>query len=320
MKTKNICMLGGTGFVGGHLADLLADRGHRVRVLSRHPERHRELAVHPRIELLGCNVHDSEALRQALAGADVVINLVGILNESGHDGSGFRRVHVELPQKIVEACVAEGIPRVLHMSALNADPSEGKSAYLRTKGEGERLMHAAAGQGLAVTSFRPSVIFGPGDSFFNRFAGLLRLAPGVFPLACPDARFAPVYVMDVAEAFARALEDRATIGQSYELCGPRDYRLRELVTLTAEYIGRPTLVIGLGPGLSKLQARLLEWAPGKPFSLDNYWSLQHDSLCREDGLGALGITPTAVEAVVPGYLAGRTQRHRYNLLRRHAHR
>jgi len=307
MKTKNICMLGGTGFVGGHLADLLADRGHRVRVLSRHPERHRELAVHPRIELVGCNVHDSGALRQALAGADVVINLVGILNESGRDGGGFRRVHVELPQKIVEACVAEGIPRVLHMSALNADPGEGKSAYLRTKGEG-----IDAGQPVFEDLQVAAGASTPRQA--------LRLAPGVFPLACPDARFAPVYVMDVAEAFARALEDRASIGQSYELCGPRDYRLRDLVALTAEYIGRPTLIIGLGPALSRLQARLLEWAPGKPFSLDNYWSLQHDSLCREDGLGALGITPTAVEAVVPGYLAGRNQRHRYNLLRRHAHR
>ena len=153
------------------------------------------------------------------SGNDAVIHLVGILNEKGRDGRGFRAVHVELPRKVVQACRETGVRRILHMSALHA--AQGPSHYLRTKGEGEDLVHAAAAEGLRVTSFRPSVIFGPRDSFINRFAGLLRFAPFFFPLACPDARFAPVYVGDVARAFALTLEDPRSFGRRYDLCGPR---------------------------------------------------------------------------------------------------
>jgi NADH dehydrogenase len=206
------------------------------------------------------------------------------------------------------------------MSALHADAAEAHSRYLKTKGEGEDRAHAAATPNLGVTSFRPSVIFGPGDSFFNRFAALLKLSPLFFPLACPDSRFAPVYVGDVAAAFCKALADDATRGQRLELCGPDSYSLKELVVYTRDTLGLKKPVIGLGDALSRWQARLLGLMPGRPFTLDNYYSLQHDSLCTDNALPALGITPTAVNTIAPGYIAGRNLRGRFQAFRQVARR
>ena len=299
MKTRNLCVLGGTGFVGRQLLNQLTPGGHRIKVLTRRRERHRDLRVLPTVELLEADVHDLATLREAFRGCDAVINLVGILNEADQ---GFAAMHVELPRKIAQACKETGVRRVLQMSALHADAANGSSHYLRTKGAGEDLMHAAAADGLQVTSFRPSVIFGPRDSFINRFAGLLRLAPYLFPLACPDSRFAPVYVGDVARAFIIALENGATIGHRYDLCGPRVYTLWEIVELTAREFGLRRKIIELNDTLSRWQARLFEFVPGKPFTLDNYRSLQVDSVCHGDnGLLQLGITPTSLEAVLPRY-------------------
>jgi len=319
MNQETICILGGSGFVGTHLAHRLARDGYRVHVLTRRPQRHRELGVNPNITLVEADVHDTGALRRHFSGCTTVINLIGILNETGRREAGFQRVHVELPQRVAEAAIASGVGRLLHMSALNADASEGNSLYLKTKGEGEDLVHAAAERGLLVTSFRPSVIFGPGDSFFNRFAGLLRLAGPVFPLACPNSRFAPVCVTDVCAAMGRSL-DKATSGERLELCGPGIYTLRELVEYTRDQLGLRCRVIGLGDTLSRLQARALGMLPGKPFSMDNYHSLQKDSICGCNALPTLGINPAPISAVVPGYLAGRNPRGRYQSLRRQARR
>jgi len=319
MNQETICILGGSGFVGSHLAHRLTRDGYRVRILTRRPQWHRALAVNPNITLAGADVHDSAVLRRQFAGCTAVINLVGILNETGKREAGFRLVHVELPQRVADAAVASGVGRLLHMSALNADALERDSLYLKTKGEGEDRAHAAAGQGLVVTSFRPSVIFGPGDSFFNRFASLLRIAGPVFPLACPNSRFAPVCVTDVAEAMCRAL-DNATGGERLELCGPGVYTLRELVEYTRDQLELRCLIVGLGDTLSRLQARALGLLPGKPFSMDNYYSLQKDSICSRNALPTLGINPAPITAVVPGYLAGRNSRGRYQALRRQARR
>lgn len=315
MNQETICVLGGTGFVGRHLANRLAQRGYRVRILSRRPERHRALGINPGIQVLRANVHDPDDLLSNLSGTTAVINLVGILNDTGKQGTGFRQAHVELPQKLVAACTASGVSRVLHMSALHASAGEQHSQYLRTRGEGEDLLHAAAGQGLAVTSFRPSVIFGQGDSLFNRFASLLKIAGPVFPLACPDSRLAPVWVSDVVEAMCRSL-DAATGGECLELCGPEIMTLREIVTYTRDQLGLRCHITGLGDGLSRLQARVLGILPGKPFTLDNYYSLQHDSVCTDNALPSLGITPAPVAAVVPGYLADRNARGHYPEFRR----
>jgi NADH dehydrogenase len=226
---------------------------------------------------------------------------------------------VELPGKIVDAAVDSGVTRLLHMSALNADASEQHSVYLRTKGEGEDRVHAADKQGLAVTSFRPSVIFGRDDSFFNRFAVLLKLSPVVFPLACPQSRFAPVFVNDVTEAFCRSL-DPATAGERLDLCGPAVFTLQELVEYARDQLGLRCRIIGLGDGLSRLQAHILGIMPGRPFTMDNYYSLQRQSICVNNALPELGITPTPIAAVVPDYLAGNNARGRYTGMRRRSRR
>ena len=319
MAAKRIAILGGSGFVGRHLVAALTRRGHSTRVFTRRRSRSRSLLVMPACEIVETNAHVASNLEAHLAGCDVVVNLAGILNEHPGAGNRFRDVHAELPGKLVEACRRHGIGRMLHMSALGVD-ADAPSEYLRTKFHGERAAHAAGNDGIAVTSFRPSVIFGPEDSFFNRFAGLLALSPLVFPLACPEARFAPVYVGDVVRAFLAALGDETTAGQRYELCGPRTYTLRELVEYTAEVTGRRRLIVGLGDGLSRLQARVFERLPGKPFSTDNYLSTKVESVCASNGLERLGITPRSVESIVPGYL-GRSERNAWlGRLRASAHR
>ena len=238
MKIKNICILGGTGFVGRHLTAKLAFEGYSCRIVSRHPQRHRELQVLPEVELVRCDTLVGKTLEPLFVDCDAVINLIGILNEAGKTDT-FRHIHVELVDHVVDACRSAAIPRLLHMSALNANAASGASQYLRTRGEGENHAHTGAGANAAVTSFRPSVIFGPGDSFFNRFSDLLQLAPGLFPLACPNARFAPVYVGDVVTAFVKSLEDKATFGRHYDLCGPRVFTLKRTGRVHGPYSRTP---------------------------------------------------------------------------------
>ena len=301
MSTHKICLLGGTGFVGKRLAARLSEAGHDIVILTRHRERRRDLLVLPTVRLVQGDVYDPEFLRKQFEDHDTVINLVGILNEKGRDGRGFARVHTELPSMIVEACRQTGVTRLLHMSALHASPAA-PSHYLRTKALGEDAVHRAGNPDFHVTSFRPSVIFGPGDSFLNRFAGLLRLTPGVFPLACPEARFQPVYVEDVVRAFVESLDNHKTFGQRYDLCGPKVYTLREIVEYVARLIGKRVCIIGLNDALSYLQAVTLEFVPGKPFSLDNYRSLKVDSVCEQGFPAVFGIAPASFEEIAPGYL------------------
>lgn len=318
MSDKTICIPGGTGFVGGHLSNHLTRRGYRVIIPTRRRERHRAMLVNPGIRLVEVDSHNPGTLESLFGGCSAVINLVGILNETGR--STFQNTHVEFTRMVIQACRTTGVLRLLHMSALNADAAETQGQYLRTKGEAENMAHEASAQGLQVTSLRPSVIFGVDDSFFNRFALLLRLSPFVFPLACPDARLSPVYVNDVSQAFVQALEDPLTAGKRFDLCGPETFTLRELVEYTARTLGLRCTVIGLGGRLSRMQARVLEFVPGKPFSMDNYYSLQKDSVCKENGLDALGITPTAIDAVVPLYLGDKSVRARYSSCRSRARR
>lgn len=298
MKPARIVVLGGTGFVGSHLVPRLAAQGLSVTVLSRNRERHRELAVLPTVRVVSADVYDPKVLAAHFQDADAVINLVGILNETGFDGSGFRRAHVELTRLAIEAMKTAGVSRLLQMSSLRA--GEGESWYLKTRGEAEAQVKAS---GLDWTIFRPSVIFGRGDGLFNRFAMLLKLAP-VMPLARAEARFAPVFVGDVCAAFERALADRATIGQTYELGGPDIVTLREVVTMTRDALGVSRLVVGLPDVLGKLQAAAFGLVPGKPLSLDNFRSLLLDSVPKSDGLAALGIQPTPMAAIVPRMLRG----------------
>lgn len=316
MRTRSVCILGGTGFVGRHLINRLAEHKIQMRVLTRHRERHRQLLVFPTLQLIEADPHDEQCLLTHFEGCDAVINLVGVLNASR---AGFERSHVELPEKIISACRQRGVRRLQQMSALGA-AEDARSLYQRTKAAGERRVLEANGEQLLTTCYRPSVIFGRGDSFFNRFAELLRLAPGFFPLPTPNTRFAPVHVGDVVEAFVRTLEDKASAGRALELCGPNSYSLRELVAYTAEVTGQRRRIIGLGNSASALQARILGMLPGQPYSYDNYLSSCTDNLCADNALPKLNIHPAAVEAVVPGYLAGLNERRRYNVFRQRARR
>ena len=323
MRAQNVLVVGGSGFVGRHLVAAFAARGARVTVPTRRSERARHLLPLPTVEVVETDVMQPGVLAQLAAGRDVVVNLVGVLHsrrgrrdERGPNdyGPDFARAHVELAQAVVNACRAAGVKRLLHMSALGADP-QGPSEYLRSKGIGEGV--ALAAEDMAVTAFRPSVIFGPEDAFLNLFATLARLAP-VIVLACPEARFQPVYVGDVARAFLAALDDRASHGKRYDLGGPRQYTLRELVETVCAIIGRRRLVVGLGPSLSMLQARLLELSPVKLMTRDNVRSMQVPNVCAMPF--PFGIEPAALEALAPAWLAPVRPRERFPALRTHARR
>ncbi|MBX3726695.1 MAG: complex I NDUFA9 subunit family protein [Xanthomonadales bacterium] len=312
--TRHIVIVGGSGFIGRHLAARLANAGHRVTVTSRNPAGHGDLRLLPGLRLLQVDPLDQKALARAFAGADAVVNLVGILNERGFGGKGFRRAHVELTAQVIAACAAAGAADLVQMSALRA--GEGDSHYLRTRGEAEALVRAST---LRWRIVRPSVVFGPGDGLFNRFAGLLRLLPAL-PIARPGARFAPVHVGDVVEAVARCLARPETAGETFELYGARVMSLREIVAYTARHLGLRRWVIGLPDPLGRVQALVGDLIPGKPISSDNFRSLKLDSVGSRDGLAALGIAPTPVDAVVPQMLAGGRHQARLDQYRHHARR
>lgn len=301
MSRLRIAVLGGTGFVGRGLCERLVSDGHEVRILTRRAERHRDLLVLPTATVIDADVHNPVVLKREFQGMDAVVNLVGILNEAGRDGKGFERVHAELPAKVAQACRQSHVARLLHMSALNASV-DAPSHYLRSKARGEKAVHEVQSNSLHVTSFRPSVIFGPHDSFTNRFAALLRQVPFIFPLACANARLQPVYVADVVQAFVFALDRHATFGQRYNLCGPQAYSLREIVAYLAQTLGLKRRILPLNNMFSSLQATLLQFAPGKPFTPDNFRSLQVASVCAAAFPPVFGITPGRFDEIVPNYL------------------
>jgi uncharacterized protein YbjT (DUF2867 family) len=298
----NICVLGGSGFVGTELVTRLVYAGHWVRVPTRNLARAERLRVLDTAELRQANVHDPGVLSQLLTDCHAVVNLVGILNERGRDT--FETAHAALAAKVMNAARGAGVRRVLHMSSLGA-AENAPSRYLRSKAAAEAAVRAVPHPDQphpAVTIFRPSVIFGAGDSLTNRFAGLLRLSAGILPLARARARFAPVSVLDVAEAFMRALNRTASAGATYELCGPEVLTLEQIVRLTARVAGLPCHILRLPDTLARLQGMVMGLLPGKPFSLDNFRSLTLDSVCRENGCAALGITPRPMLAELPLYL------------------
>lgn len=312
MPGRVICVLGGTGFIGRALVTRLAADGHSVKVLTRDRANNRGLLVLPTVRLIRADVHDAAQLQREFAGCDVVVNLVGILNERRPGrGSGveFRRVHTELPMRVVRACRASGVRRYLHMSGLKADAKRGPSHYLRSKGEAEDFIRRECSDGRPeFVIFQPSVVFGPGDEFVNKFAALLALVPGVMPLACAGARFAPVYVGDVVEAFARSIDDRAAVGRTFQLCGPEVLTLGEIVRDTAAALGLRRRILPLPDAVSRIQAAIMDYVPGKPFSTDNYLSATLDSTCDCDGLAELGIERTAMRGVVPVFLKANSGR------------
>ncbi len=303
-----VVVLGGSGFVGRHIVSRLAAADRRVVVPTRRRDNARHLILLPTVDVVEADIHDAPTLRRLVTGASAVINLVGVLNETRQDS--FMRVHVELTRRVVAACQAASVRRLLQMSALNADPA-GPSRYQRSKGEAEAMV---AGSGLDWTIFEPSVIFGREDSFLNLFAKLLRLLP-VMALAGAHTKFQPVYVGDVADCFVRALDLVPAIGQRYALCGPDVYTLRELVAYVGKVTGNERPIIGLGPRLGRLQALALEVLPGTLMSRDNLASMERDSVCACDFPSVFGIVPTALSAIAPAYLAPDAERNRFDAIR-----
>ncbi len=306
MDIKKVLLLGGSGFVGTYIANRLSQRGIEVTIPTRRRERTKALIIQPNVEMPEININAEGALVELMRGKDVVINLVGVLHSRDVQlpySKDFAEAHVELPKKIVAACKQAGVRRLLHMSALGAIP-KGPSEYLCSKGDGEAIVMAAQGD-LDVTVFRPSVIFGLGDSFLSMFAGVLRKLP-LFPLGFGHARFQPVWVADVADAFVDSMGNPDTFGQAYDLVGPRIYTLRELVDYTAQLVGSTARVIPLSEGWAYLQAGLMWLSPKPLMSPDNLRSMQVDSVC--DGKCNLPANwrPTALEAIAPTYVAHNT--------------
>ena len=314
---KRIFILGGTGFVGTQVCEQLSLQGWQVTVASRERARAGHLSGLRGVAVLELDVHDEVALTKALHGHDALVNLVAILHGEQAD---FERVHVTLVQKLARACIAAGVKQLVHVSAIGANAQEPLSApsmYLRSKGQGEAVLMSAAASAEAapfeLTILRPSVIFGTGDKFLNVFAKLQELLP-VMPLAGAQARFQPVWVQDVASAVVRSLLPVASTlpgatARIIEVCGPEVFTLRELVQLAGQLhgvrAGRGRPVIALPNWLARLQASLMELAPGEPvMSRDNLDSMKVDNVAsgRLPGLASLGIEPSALRPIAAAYL------------------
>lgn len=300
---EGILLIGGSGFIGSHVARRLAARGLRVTVATRRRERAKHLITLPTVEVVEADIHDDATLARLCVGQDAVVNTVGIL-KGGNGipyGAGFKRAHVELPGRIARAAWTAGIPTLAHVSALKAT-SDAPSGYLRSKAEGEAVVRAAFPEAMI---FRPSVVFGAGDSFLTMFARLLKYAP-ILPLAAPDARFQPVWVGNVADVIVEAVLRPEAGAQTYELCGPREYSLRELVEFTSRVTGRRRAVMGLTPALSWLQAFALEMVGG-PMTRDNLRSMSVPNICDDGCTLPFNLAAAALEDVAPAYL-GRPSR------------
>ena len=311
MNTPRILVLGGTGFVGRHVCEQLARLGWQITVPTRRALHAASVQSLPGLTVIEASVHKPADLARLMPGHDAVVNLVAVLH--GNE-ERFEQVHVDLPGKIAQAMRTAGVQRLVHVSALGADP-QGPSMYQRSKARGETVLHNA---GLDVTVLRPSVIFGAEDKFLNLFADLQAIVP-FMPLAGSGTRFAPVWVADVAQAVVSCLQKPDTIGQTYELCGPDVLTLGELVQRAGQWAGvnhgRGRPVMGLPMWVGWLQAAAMELAPGEPLmSRDNLASMKVDNIATGllPGLAALGITAASASGVAPGYLGHRGPRSRLN--------
>jgi len=340
MQTSNVLVIGGAGFIGSHLVSRLAGAASasgapldpatnpdspiapdRIIVGTRNVEHAQHLLLLPRVEVIELGLADDAVLDDAIGslGVDgIVVNLVGVLHGDRGDpyGPQFAAAHVYLPRQLADACKRTGVRRLIHMSALGADVG-GPSMYLRSKGEGERIVRDS---GLDWTIFRPSVVFGPDDHFLNLFAQLQQMAP-VVPLACAHARFQPVFVMDVVQAFVNAMVNLETVGQTYDIGGPQVYTLEELVRFAGQASGHPRPVIALPDALARIQAAVLEHMPGGAvLSRDNLDSMRLDNVLAHPMASELGLHPVSLEVVMTDVLSGRNRDNVLQVMRGSVHR
>lgn len=312
-----VLVLGGTGFVGRSVCEVITSRiggaGTRLMVPTRQLQRARSVQYLPTVDVVLADLSDDTQLRRLVAGSDAVVNLVGRLHGSAEE---FDATHVGLPRRLAEACRATGVRRVVHVSALGVS-ADAPSRYLRSKFAGEAVLRDAS---LDVTVLRPSVMFGAGDHFMNLFAGLQGWLP-VMPLGGADSRMQPVWVEDVAAAIANVLDRRDTAGKTFELAGPQVLTLAELVRRAGAWSGHPRPVFGLPGPLASAQALVMECLPGEPLiSRDNLASLRVDNVASGSlpGLADLHVDAAALDAVMPLHLARRDSVARLEPWRRNA--
>ncbi len=310
MVVKTVCVIGGAGFVGSSIVSKLDAAGYQVKVLTRHRERAKHLILLPNVQVQTCDIHHDRTLHTSLQGSDVVINLVGVLHETGNNT--FETVHHQLPKRLAKICDDLGIGRFIHMSALGVS-EQAPSEYLRSKARGEVALSQFKG-GVDMTTFRPSVIFGRGDSFMTLLASLIKFLPIIF-LAKPSAKFQPIWVEDVANVFVGSIENKETYAKSYDLAGPKIYTLREIVQKTINLLGKKRLIIGLNDTFSYLQAWLMELLPVKLMTRDNVQSMEIDSISTSQMAPEIKIPLMPMEAVIPEYLMNKTPRADYDQFR-----
>jgi NADH dehydrogenase len=310
MAIKTIGVLGGAGFVGSSIVAKLDATGYQVKVLSRRRESAKHLILLPNVQVQACDVLDNNALKHALQGCDAVINCIGILHQNRN--CTFETMHHQLPRRVAQLCDELSIHRLLHISALQAN-QHAPSQYLRSKTAGEAAINEFDKK-LAITVFRPSVVFGRGDRFTNLFATLINYLP-VIALAKPNAQFQPIWVEDVAACVVNSLENTATYGKSYDLGGPTVYTLRQLVQKVMAALGKPRPIFGLNDTLSYAQAFAMELLPIKLMSRDNVRSMQIDNVCSAPIAAVLGVTATSLDVVMPAYLGNATPRGAYDSFR-----
>jgi uncharacterized protein YbjT (DUF2867 family) len=301
MKQHRVAILGGAGFIGRYVVKRLAERGDVLAVGGRNAAAAKFLKLKGdvgQVALVNLSLADERLLPPFVANSDAVVNLVGILAESG--SQRFETLHHVGPARLARIAREAGVERFVHISAIGADPRS-PSAYARTKAAGEAAVRDAFP---TATILRPSVVFGPEDQFFNRFAAMAMFSPVLPLIGGGETRFQPVYVGDVADAVVRVIDDSTTGGRTYELGGPKVYTLRQLTELLLEEIRRKRLLVNLPFGMAALQARLFALLPNPPLTPDQVELLKRDNVVSSGALGleALGITPTAVEAILPTYL------------------
>ncbi len=300
MAGRLVTVFGGSGFLGRYLIRRLAKNGDRIRVAVRNPNL--ALFLKPlgdvgQIQIVQANVRNKPSVEAAVAGADAVVNLVGILFESG--AQKFAATQAQGAANIARACAAAGVRQLVHISAIGAS-AESTSKYARSKAAGEK---AALDLFPATTILRPSVVFGGEDNFINRFAGLARLSP-IMPLICGNTRFQPIYAGDVAEAIMKVLETASAKGKTYELGGPKTYTFRAILEYIMDEIDAKCPLVPVPVFAAKIQAFFLQLLPTPLLTIDQVKLLEHDNVVSENtkGLKELGISPTPLETVAPSYL------------------
>lgn len=307
---KTVTVLGGSGFVGSSVVARLDQAGYQVKVLTRRREQAKHLILLPKVQVVECDIHDHAALKAQLQGSDVVINLIGILHQTRDNG--FEQMHHQFPRRVAQLCEELRIPRLLHMSALQASVNA-PSEYLRSKAAGDQTVMEFSKK-LNVTIFRPSVIFGTRDRFINLFAKLIQWIP-VLALAMPQAKFQPIWVEDVAAAMVNAVDEPATYGKTYELGGPAIMTLQQIIEAVMKTIHVQRPIIGLSLNMSLLQGSFMQLLPIKLISRDNVKSMQVDNVCQQPMANELRVVPTDMFAVISGYLVKNNPRGAYDHFR-----